>query len=49
MKHVRTFTPNNPRFLEYEEAAKTFATRLEHKNIAKIHSISICKRIFMVM
>ena len=48
MKHVRTFTPNNPRFLEYEEAAKIIAARLDHKNIAKIHSVNICKSTFEI-
>ena len=43
MKNVRTFTPNNPKFKEYEEAAQTIAGKLDHKNIAKIHSVSICK------
>lgn len=44
MKHVRTFTPNNPKFEEQEETARMIAARIEHKNIAKIHSVNICRR-----
>lgn len=44
MKHIRTFTPNNPKFEEYEDAARTIAGKLDHKNIAKIHSVNICRR-----
>lgn len=44
MKHVRTFTPNNPKFQEHEETARMIAARIDHKNVAKIHSVNICKR-----
>jgi hypothetical protein len=44
IKHVRIFTPNNPRFPEYEQAARKTAARIDHKNIAKIHSVNICRR-----
>lgn len=45
MKHVRTFTPDNPRCLEYSVMARVLASRIDHKNVARIHSLNICTRI----
>ena len=44
MKHVRTFSPLSNNLGQFDEAARTIATRLDHKNIAKIHSVNICRR-----
>jgi hypothetical protein len=44
MKHVRTFTPDNPRFTEYSAMARVLASRVDHKNVARIHSLNICSR-----
>lgn len=45
MKHVRVFTPDNPKCQEYSNIAKAIAARIDHKNVARIHSINICTSI----
>jgi hypothetical protein len=42
MKHVRIFAPDNPKCEEYSNMARAVASRIDHKNVARIHSINIC-------
>ena len=49
MKHVRVFAPDNPRFEDYSVMARAVAARIDHKNVARIHSINICTRIWAII
>ena len=42
MKHVRIFSSDNPKYQEYSQIAAKIGQGIDHKNIAKIHSINIC-------
>ena len=42
MKHVRVFAPNNAKYVEYADIAKAVTSLVDHRNIARIHSINIC-------
>ena len=42
MKHVRIFASDNPKYKEYSQITAKIDQGIDHKNIAKIHSINIC-------
>lgn len=44
MKHVRVFTPDNPKYALAADIAKTLLESLEHKNVAKLHCVNFCSR-----
>ena len=43
MRHTRQFTADHQSYRDYQELVQMGLHKLEHKNIAKIHQVSLCK------